>query len=96
MQVMLMMLVAIIIIALSLMRAIGCPMMSGSIASCTTVPQLLMVVGIVIGLVLVVLLVEEEEVGFIKQEQYRHVGIAKCYFVGKAPKRNVSSKMKLK
>ena len=94
MQVMQMM-VVVIIIARSWMRTIGCPMMNGLIASYTTVPQLLMV-GIVIGLVLVVLLVEEEEVGFIKQEQYRHVGIAKCYFVGKAPKRNVSSKMKLK
>ena len=69
------------------MRVIGCLTKSGSIASNTTVP-LLLVVGIVIGLVVVVVVVVllvEEAVG-LQQGKYRHVGIAKYYFVGKAPK----------
>ena len=67
------------------MRVIGCLTKSGSIASNTTVP-LLLVVGTVIGLVVVVVVLLVEEAVGLQQGKYRHVGIAKYYFVGKAPK----------
>jgi hypothetical protein len=75
------------------MRIIGCHTKSGSIASNTTMPLLLMV-GIVIGLVVVVVVLLVEEAVGLQQGKYRHVGIAKYYF-GRTPK-GMSARKKMK